>query len=131
MAIEYTMTLEGKTLVVVASGNSYTFADVTDFGLAVIDAAARTGCSCVLCLETELEYHLDTTDLFEHAALIASKAPHVARVAIVHNPRYASDAAFWENVAVNRGLLARTFATRDLAERWLYGQPPDPPADTP
>lgn len=119
MAIRFETEPRGSFLLVKASGRDEDVADVEAYGLGVIAACVAGGLTHVLCDERELEYRLGTLDIFESAAFIAAAAPKVARVAIVCQPRFAADAAFWEDVAVNRGLTVRMFRDVAAAETWL------------
>lgn len=119
VAIHFQTSSEGETLVVRASGFDESLAEVQSYGLAIIEAAVRGAHTRVLCDERELEYRLKTVDTFQAAEFIVANAPRVARAALVCSPTGLEDAAFFETVAVNRGLTLRVF--RDLSEavRWL------------
>ena len=119
MSISYSMRTEDDLLVVVASGADDSVEQVKSYGEAVIMEALRTGSRRILCLETDLEYRLTTSETFEVASHIAEYAPRVARVALVCNPAFADDAAFWENVVNNRGLTVRFFPDELSGRRWL------------
>ena len=119
MPIDYTLRAEGDTLLVVASGRDDSLAEVEAYGMAIIAAAVEHNCRRVLCDERGLVYALGTFDTYEAARHIAEHAPGVGRVAIVCRPQDNVAAAFWETVAVNRGLRARCFTDRDQAAVWL------------
>lgn len=119
MAISYNFSVENNILVVNTSGADENLEEVQQYGMAVIEKAVEQNCKNVLCLETNLEYRLGGFDIFKSAEYIAVSAPNVARVAIVCNPRYADDLAFWETVAVNRGLMARAFQNQADALKWI------------
>ena len=119
MSISYSMRTEDDLLVVEAAGADDSVAEVKAYGEAVIMEALRTGSRRILCLESALEYRLTTSETFEVASYIAEYAPRVARVALVCNPAFADDAAFWENVVNNRGLTVRFFPDELSARRWL------------
>jgi hypothetical protein len=38
---------------------------------------------------------------------------------VVCHPDFKADGAFWEDVAVNRGLMVRAFQDQALAEAWV------------
>lgn len=122
MAIHYTLAIEDDILVVHASGFDESLEQVEQYGLAIIQAAVQNQVTHVLCNETDLVYQLDTMDTYQAAEFIALNAPHVARVAIICNPKFILDVQFWENVVVNRGLTARFFKDADSALLWLKGQ---------
>lgn len=119
MAISYTVQVDGDTLYVKTQGSDDNVEEVVQYGLAIIQAAQAAGCRHVRCDELALTYRLGTFDTFTVAETLSRHAPHVARVAIVCNPRYLPDAEFWETVAVNRGLTVRVFSQRTNAEAWL------------
>ncbi len=122
MAIQYTMTVQDNTLLVKASGFDEDLAGVQAYGTAIITAAVAASFDRVLCDERDLEYRLDTLDIYTVGEFIAARAPRVARVAIIPAKRYAADARFWENVVVNRGLTVRVFEDDGAAWRWLHEQ---------
>ena len=96
-------------------------AQAQDYGLAIINAALEGSYTHVLCNEFDLEYRLRAIDTYEAAAFISANAPKVARIAIVCNPKFGADARFFEDVAVNRGLVLRFFLDADAASQWLHG----------
>jgi hypothetical protein len=73
----------------------------------------------VLCLESELAYRLGTFDIYAAAGFIAEHAHGLKRAAVVCHPDFKADGAFWEDVAVNRGLMVRAFQDQALAEAWV------------
>lgn len=119
MPITYTMQVENNLLVVHASGEDKSLEDTQAYGQAVLTRALAENCCRVLCDERNLRYRLSTIDTFALAATLAEVAPHIARVAIVCTPACFSDARFWENVAVNRGLSVCAFKDLDRARAWL------------
>jgi hypothetical protein len=119
MAIQHTVTAEGDTLLVRAWGFDEDLADVQRYGEAVIAGCLAAGCTRVLCDESRLEYRLGILDTYRAATFLAEHAPRVARIALVCPASGFSDARFWEDVAVNRGLLVRVFTSTDAAKAWL------------
>jgi hypothetical protein len=119
MAIEYQITVEDDLLRVTASGRDDSLEEVQSYGMAVVQAAIENRCSRVVCDETNLVYTLGTIDTFRYGAFIATKAPRLARVALVINPDQSKDAAFWETVVINRGLQVRIFDDAQAAEAWV------------
>ncbi len=119
MAITYRMNSEDSVLYVRTSGKDESMEEVMQYGLAVIQAAVAHGAERVLCDERELEYALPTFSTYEAAKFIAEAAPRVCRVAIVCNPRDAENGAFWETVAVNRGLNVRVTTDLESAIAWV------------
>ncbi len=87
--------------------------------MAIIRAAISSGCTRILCDETELEYALGTIDTFESAKFISEHAPRIAKVAIVCMAEKFCDASFWETLAVNRGLSVKVFQDLHKAEEWM------------
>lgn len=119
MPITYTMQVESDTLVVRASGEDDSLEDAQAYGQAVLVRALAEKCSRVLCDERNLRYRLSTLDTYALASAIAETTPRIARIAIVCAPACFSDAQFWENVAVNRGLSVCAFKDLDRAKTWL------------
>jgi hypothetical protein len=119
MAIQYSFSTRGQTLLVKASGWDEDLEEVQRFGLAIIAAAVERQCQSVLSDERELEYRLNTVDTYAAAVFIAEHAPLVSQVAIVCRADMARDAGFWEDVAVNRGLRVKMFQDLPAAEAWL------------
>jgi acetylglutamate synthase len=119
MAISYTFAVKGKRLLVTTSGVDENLAEVQAYGMALIEAAAQNDATSALIDERGLIYRLTTVDSFISAEFIATSLPAVAKVAIVTSPANVDDAAFWETVAVNRGLTLRFFQDMDAAELWL------------
>jgi hypothetical protein len=102
-----------------ASGKDDSLEQVEKYGMAIIEAALSFGCTKILCDETDLEYSLDTFESFEAAKFIAEHAPRISKTAIVCKPSSFVDSAFWETVAINRGLHVKMCKTLDEAEEWL------------
>lgn len=119
MAIDFSATVEGDTLVVQTKGFDESLEQVLEYGLAIIRLCLKHGVTRVLCDERDLSYRLHTNDIYASAAFIAEQAPHLHRVAIVCDPQSIVDALFWETVAVNRGLKVKMFKELDAARDWL------------
>ncbi len=119
MDIQYEFLITDNLLRVKASGRAESLEEVHRFGMAIVDAVRAHGSARVLCDETELEYALNTFDIFASAEFIAEHASKVTRVAIVCQPRQIEDGKFWETVARNRGLGVRFFKNIAGAEAWL------------
>jgi hypothetical protein len=119
MAIHYTLTVDGDTLRVQASGFDENLTDVEAYGTAIIRACLEHDVTCVLCDEHELEYRLSTFDTYQAAEFMAKQVPTLVRAAVVCNPKYLAMAHFWEDVAVNRNLQVRVFTDTPAALSWL------------
>jgi hypothetical protein len=119
MAIEYSIAVQGETLLVDAWGFDESLTQVQEYGMALIDACVRHGATRLLCNELRLEYRLGVVDTYRAAEFIAAQAPRIAWVAIVCDPKQIADARFFEDVAVNRGLTVRVFTELDSATAWL------------
>ncbi|ACF43882.1 conserved hypothetical protein [Pelodictyon phaeoclathratiforme BU-1] len=119
MSIHYTMRVDGDILFVCASGFDESLDEVQGYGLAIINASLEGGVSRVFCDETALEYRLGTFDTYQAAEFIAENVPALAKVALVCNAKFMSDASFFEDVVVNRGLTLRFFTDPEVAMRWL------------
>ena len=120
MSITYSFRAEGDTLYVDTSGFDDSLDEVLAYGAAVIEQALLHRTTRVLCDERQLVYRLTTLDTFAAAEYIAKEAPHIARIALVCAPQFFADAAFWENVAVNRGLSVCAFKDLERAKAWLF-----------
>lgn len=123
MAIRHGATVEDGILVVRAEGFDGSLEEVQGYGLAVVEACRRAQVDRVLCDERALEYRLGVFDTFQAATFLSDHAPKVGRAAIVPNPDGLQDAAFWEDVAVNRGLTVKVFRDPEAARAWL-AEPP-------
>lgn len=119
MAIHYEMQTDDDVLTVVASGFDESLEQTFAYSQSVIQTAVAHGCTRILCDERALEYRLSTIDTFDLARQIIDIAPKLAKVALVCNPMSSSDAQFFENVVVNRGLSVRVFKTLTDAKNWL------------
>jgi hypothetical protein len=119
MAIDYTVTQDGDTLLVHAKGFDGSLEEVQAYGMAIIKACLAHGVTHVLCNESELEYRLNTLDTYEVAEFIAQQVPALTKAAIVCHPRFIAAVSFWEDVAVNRGLRVRAFTDVVAARDWL------------
>lgn len=119
MAIHFDMVSDGPLLRVTARGADDGLGAVIAYADGVAERAKRCGCTKILCDERELTYALTTMETF----LAAESASHYAvsgvKIAIVCRKEYRNEAAFFETVAANRGLLLK--ATTDIteAEQWL------------
>jgi len=119
MAISFESTVEDGVLYVTARGRDESMEEVLEYGASLIEKAAEAGVTHVLCDERQLEYALNTMQIFESAKQIAELVPRVAKVAIVCNPRDVDDGRFWETVAVNRGLQVSMGTDIEQARAWL------------
>ncbi len=120
MSIRYTTRVDGGTLFVTASGFDENLDEVKAYGMGVLGASQQSGVYRVLCDETALEYRLGTFDTYQAGQFLSQHVPAVAKVAIVCHPEYLSDARFFEDVVVNRGLRFRLFIDRECALNWLF-----------
>jgi hypothetical protein len=119
MAVSYAISQSGDRMFVETCGSDEDMESLRSYGLAIIENALLLNCASILCDETRLEYRLGTYDTFESARFISERAPNVAKVAIVIDPRFLDVAEFRETVAVNRGLKLRVFSEREKALAWL------------
>ena len=120
MSIQYTTKVEDGTLFVYASGFDESLDEVQTYAMGVLTASQQHGVNRVLCDETDLEYRLGTFDTYQAGEFLSKHVPAVTKVAIVCNPRHLSDAQFFEDVVVNRGLTFRLFVDRETAMSWLF-----------
>ncbi len=119
MTVNYTMTVDGDTLRVTASGYAGTRAEAKEYEGLLLAAMRQPGVKRVLCDERYLKYHLDAAYLYQDAAFVAANAPPDVKLAIVHHPDHSQDAQFWEHVARGRGLHVAMFADLESAVDWL------------
>lgn len=119
MTIQYTFKKNGKMLEIKAWGFDDDLEDVLNYNRAVLAAVHKYEADRVLSDERELEYRLGTLDTFELAKFAAEHAPGLGKVAIVFHPEHLADAAFYETVAVNRGMMVKAFQDYDAALAWV------------
>ncbi len=119
MGIEFNIKSNGDLLHVVARGNDDNLQDVQNYQMAIIQHGLKNNTRYVLCDERDLEYRLNTFDIYESAKYVSEYAPKFVRIALVFNKKYAKDISFFEDVVVNRGLMMRVFDDIDKAKKWL------------
>ncbi|NTV92605.1 MAG: hypothetical protein HGA72_04835 [Chlorobiaceae bacterium] len=119
MGIRYTTKVDGDTLIVHASGFDENLLDVQNYATGIIEACIQSGVTRVLCDESDLEYRLGTFDTYRAGEFLSTNAPAVAKIAIICNPAFLSNANFFENVVVNRRLRLRVFTDIETARNWL------------
>lgn len=119
MAINYTFSIEDKTLKVVATGKDDNLQEVKNYSQAVIDEAIKNECDFVFCDERNLEYSLSMIDTYRLAEEASKKVKRTARIAIVCNEKYIEDGKFYETVVSNRGLRVVVTSNYDMAISWL------------
>lgn len=119
MAITWSMRVDGDVLRVTAAGFDESLDEARAYGEAIIRAGIEHRTFRIFCDEVALEYRLGTMDTYLLATFLAEKAPHIARVAILCQPKGIADARFLEDVAVNRGLTIRAFTNREKANDWV------------
>lgn len=119
MSIQHTIDYREGILHVVARGVDESLDEVMAYGQAVFEAAIEHDCRRVLCDEREVEYRISSVDTFYLAEHWARLIPGSAWLAIVCRPENLDDLAFFEMVAVNRGIEVKACRTLGEAERWL------------
>lgn len=119
MAISFNMQIEGDLLKVTTAGFDESLEEVAEYGQTVMNTAIAHECSRILCDERVLEYRLNTMDTYELANIYASLFPKLVKIAIVCDPQGVADAAFFEDVAVNRGLMVKAFKDLTTAQDWI------------
>jgi hypothetical protein len=102
-----------------AQGFDEDLEDVMQYGVAIINMCKAGKFTRILCNELDLEYRLGVFDTYKSAQFMAENIPYVGHAAIVCSAKFMADAAFWETVAVNRGLSVRVFKDMETARRWL------------
>ena len=119
MAIRCTFESEPDLLRVTAVGIYENMRQTVEYGLSVIQRSRATGCSRVLCNETELVSKLHDYDTFTMVRQLSQHATKVAKVALVCRKDHVVTATSWETIIINRGLCARVFKSLEEAEEWL------------
>jgi hypothetical protein len=122
MGITYNSKVEKEVLYITASGKDENVKEVIEYGRSIIKLANESKVKRVICDERNLEYAIETLDIFESAQTMASEAPKVGRLAIVCNPKFLDEGKFWETVAFNRGLQVRMDTDFDRAKNWLINE---------
>lgn len=119
MAMQFSMTIEGHTLVVKASGCAGA-SQVQEYETAILELCRQSGVTHLLYDERHLVCQPGTIDVDRSPLQIAEVAPQVTRVAIVCDRTGAPDVAFWESAAVSHGPIVRTFRDMATAIHWLH-----------
>ncbi len=119
MAINYETHVEGDTLHVTTSGFGESLEEVKAYGEAVVAEAKKRGCTQLLLDESNLDYRINTVDIYRLANYYTNTYHSAAKVAIVTGEDNLEDAKFWETAVRNRGLLCRIFTLKEEAEAWL------------
>ena len=119
VTIQYETCVEGDVLHVTTSGFNESMEEVRAYGEAIIAAAKQHGCMRLLIDERNLDYRIDTVDIYDLASYYAQTYHGPAKVALVANKEGLEDARFWETAVRNRGLLCRIFTSKEEAQAWL------------
>lgn len=119
MAINYKTHVEGDILHVTTSGFGESLEDVIAYGEAVIAEAKKHGCTRLLMDERNLDYRIDTVDIYRLANYYTNTYHSAGKIAFVTSEENIEDAKFWETAVRNRGLLCRIFTLKEEAEAWL------------
>lgn len=125
MPIDCKIKLEDGLLYVKTTGRYEQAEQVKATGSAVISKVIEHQSRRILCDERELDYALGTYDIYQSAQSITDLAPKRGLVAIVCKPENLTDAQFFEDVAVNRGLKLRFFTDLHEAKDWLQPKADD------
>ena len=125
MTIHFETGIEGTLLRCRAWGSDDNLEEVKRYGMAIIAACLEGDCDKALLDERELKYDLSITDTFKLAEYYSNQMqkllPKVIKTAIVCDQEFMSEATFWENSSVNRGLYVKVFTSIDSAMQWLDG----------
>ncbi len=121
MPIEREIHAEGDVVYVKAWGVDDGLEEAKEYGREVASACETNDCNLVLTDERDLKYLLSTTETYLLAQFYCEMAPKDLKVAVVCGKENYRDGAFWENVAVNRGLLFKAFVSVEEARSWLLG----------
>jgi hypothetical protein len=119
MSIQYEAMKDGDILRIRAWGRDESLKDVIIYGSNVLSECLKHDVSRVISDERELEYRIDTVEIYELAKIYAELDGIIEKVAFVCSPDFLADARFMENAAKNRGLIYRAFDDYDLADKWI------------
>jgi hypothetical protein len=121
MGIQFTTRVDGDILIITTSGFDESLTDLQNYITEVIGVSKESGVPKVLCDETDFEYRLGTLDTFKAGEFLSQHVPKLSKIALVCNPEFLSDASFYEDVVVNRGVYLRVFTDNEKATNWLNG----------
>lgn len=123
MSIHFETSVEGDLLKARAWGSDDNLEEVKRYGMTIFAACLDGGFNKVLLDERDLRYELSFLDTYDLAEFYSEQMLKVRRklikAAVVCDPKFMKDAAFWEDCAVNRGLYVKTFSSVDKALLWL------------
>jgi hypothetical protein len=119
MSIQYEAKKDGDILRIRAWGRDESLKDVIIYGSNVLSECLKHDVTRVISDERELEYRIDTVEIYELAKIYAELDGIIEKVAFVCSPEFLADARFMENAAKNRGLIYRAFDNYNAADRWI------------
>jgi len=119
MAIHYEAKKDGDILRVRAWGKDDSLKDVIIYGGSILGECLSNDVTRVITDERELEYRIDTVEIYELARIYAELDGIIEKVAFVCSPEFLEDARFMENASKNRGLIYRAFDDYKAADEWV------------
>jgi hypothetical protein len=119
MAIHYEAKKDGDILRVRTWGKDDSLKDVIIYGGWILGECLKNDVSIVITDERELEYKIDTVQIYELAKIYAELDGILEKVAFVCSPEFLKDARFMENVCSNRGLVYKAFENYEKADEWI------------
>lgn len=122
MSLQYTINHDGQTLRSEATGQHASFQEVQDYLMAVAMSAMQHQSRHVLCDETALYHNIGIAETYRLAEQLAQFAQYEIRVVLICNDHTYERAKFYEDAAVNRGMLIKVFLQKEDAEQWLFSE---------
>lgn len=114
MAIENAFEFKDQILRVTAKRFDDDLDDALNYVNSIVNSAFQFQYPLILCDERELEYRISTLDTYQLAEFASSFGKHLAKIVIVCNAKFETDAKFFETVTSNRGLQVNV--TRNINE---------------
>jgi hypothetical protein len=119
MSINYEAIKDGDILRIRAWGRDESLKDVIIYGSNVLGECLKNDVTRVISDERELEYRIDTVEIYELAKIYAELDGVIEKVAFVCSTDFLEDARFMENAAKNRGLVYKAFDNYEAADKWI------------
>jgi hypothetical protein len=126
MSVQYTFEQRDGILFAVGRGIEGSIEEDKQTTLDLIRACKESGCDLLLVDDREVTYTISTISLYELAKFYYDShfQREVRKVALVPNPVFKEDNAFYETAVRNRGLNLRVFYDFESAAAWLNADGP-------
>lgn len=121
MSVQYTFEKRGGILFAVGRGVEVGIEEDKQITLDMIQACKESGTDLLLVDDRQVTYTISTISVYELAKFYYDShfQREVRKVALVPNPVFKEDNAFYETVVRNRGLNLRVFYDLESAAAWL------------